>query len=225
MDGVRTRGSSLRHGDVVATVLPSGPSEPAVVRHGFVASAAAVVIGTLSDLAPYIPFLALTWAFYGWGRLRNSRTGRATLLANQAAGLTEPVSLHPLIDSSRCLGSGACVLACPEENTLGVIGGKAQLIAPADCIGHGAQLICPILKTNLTARLDASRTDRSARIQHATQAVSPGGACAALRPPGASDINAPRHPAPSRSRRAGRTGEVCVVKNPISIEMAGYRNT
>lgn len=55
----------------------------------------------------------------------------------QAAGLTEPPSLHPVIDVNRCIGSGACADACPEE-ALGVVNGKAVLINPAVCIGHGA---------------------------------------------------------------------------------------
>jgi thioredoxin reductase/NAD-dependent dihydropyrimidine dehydrogenase PreA subunit len=64
------------------------------------------------------------------------------------AGLTEPVSLHPVIDPNRCLGCGACVVACPEQpdhKVLGLIGGKAQLISPTDCIGHGAcKIACPM---------------------------------------------------------------------------------
>ena len=59
------------------------------------------------------------------------------------AGLTEPPSLHPLVDPRRCLGSRACVTACPEK-AIGIIGGKAQLINPAHCIGHGAcKTACP----------------------------------------------------------------------------------
>ena len=54
------------------------------------------------------------------------------------AGLTEPPSLHPIIDRSRCLGCGSCVLACHEKDVLGVINRKAELIAPTRCIGHGA---------------------------------------------------------------------------------------
>lgn len=60
------------------------------------------------------------------------------------AGLTEPASLHPVIDPARCLGSGACVTACPEGDVLGMIRRKAELINPAKCIGHGAcQRACP----------------------------------------------------------------------------------
>ncbi|MEY4100389.1 MAG: hypothetical protein RL300_1560 [Pseudomonadota bacterium] len=58
--------------------------------------------------------------------------------------LTEPPSLHPLIDSVRCIGSGSCVKACPEE-ALGIVNGKAVLVNAAACIGHGACLsACPV---------------------------------------------------------------------------------
>jgi thioredoxin reductase (NADPH) len=64
-----------------------------------------------------------------------------------AAGLTEPASLHPIVDPSKCLGCGACVKACPEQplhQVLGLIGGKAVLVGPTDCIGHGAcKTVCP----------------------------------------------------------------------------------
>ena len=67
-----------------------------------------------------------------------------TLTEVTEAGLTEPASLHPIIDPSKCLGCGACVSACPEGNILGLIKGKAQLIHPTKCIGHGAcKVACP----------------------------------------------------------------------------------
>ena len=61
-----------------------------------------------------------------------------------ASGLTEPASLHPVIDPAICMGCGACVYACPEGKILGLVRGKARLVEPANCIGHGAcQAACP----------------------------------------------------------------------------------
>jgi len=60
------------------------------------------------------------------------------------AGLTEPPSLHPVFDHSKCLGCGSCVRACPEKNVLGLIRGKAELICPTHCVGHGVcKEACP----------------------------------------------------------------------------------
>ena len=60
------------------------------------------------------------------------------------AGLTEPSSLHPVVDPNICVGSGSCARACPEH-AIGLIDGKAHLIAPAKCIGHGAcAASCPL---------------------------------------------------------------------------------
>lgn len=59
-------------------------------------------------------------------------------------GLYEPVSLYPVVDSTRCIQSGACIKACPEHDILGIINGKATIINAAQCIGHGACfLACP----------------------------------------------------------------------------------
>jgi thioredoxin reductase/Pyruvate/2-oxoacid:ferredoxin oxidoreductase delta subunit len=61
------------------------------------------------------------------------------------AGLTEPASLHPIIDKSICLGCKSCIKACPEKNVLGLIDGKVELISPTHCIGHGAcEAACPL---------------------------------------------------------------------------------
>lgn len=62
----------------------------------------------------------------------------------KAEGLAEPASLHPIIDETKCLACKACVSACPEDNVLGIINNKAQLINASHCIGHGAcQKACP----------------------------------------------------------------------------------
>ena len=53
-------------------------------------------------------------------------------------GLHEPISLHPYVDVNRCMGTGACVKACPEKDILGMKHGKAMVINASRCIGHGA---------------------------------------------------------------------------------------
>ena len=60
-------------------------------------------------------------------------------------GTYEPVSLYPVVDTSRCINSGACIKACPEHDILGIQNGKATIINAAQCIGHGACFrACPV---------------------------------------------------------------------------------
>jgi len=60
-------------------------------------------------------------------------------------GLFEPVSLYPHIDLNSCIGSGACINACPEKDILGIVEGVATVINTANCIGHGACFhACPV---------------------------------------------------------------------------------
>ena len=97
-----------------------------------------------SLLAWYLAPAAALMAFYVWRR-RRSESGHARELAGSiAAGLTEPPSLHPVVDPLRCIGSGGCVRACPEK-ALGIVDGRATLVSPASCIGHGAcEATCPV---------------------------------------------------------------------------------
>lgn len=88
--------------------------------------------------------LALAVGAYVLIKRARHRSHAAVLADATAAGLAEPVSLHPVVDSLRCIGSGSCTQACPEQ-ALGVVGGKAVLINGAACIGHGACLAaCPV---------------------------------------------------------------------------------
>jgi len=60
-------------------------------------------------------------------------------------GSYEPVSLHPVVDIETCIGSGACIAACPEKDILGIINGKAHTINASRCVGHGACFhACPV---------------------------------------------------------------------------------
>lgn len=90
-----------------------------------------------------LPFL-FVMAFYIHHQSRLNRRGRQRLHEARESGLTEPASIHPVINLSRCCGSGACVKACPEK-ALSLINGKAVLTDPTHCIGHGACLeACPV---------------------------------------------------------------------------------
>lgn len=94
---------------------------------------------------PYVAALVLVWVPYALAQRRRSRRSRAVLRESRELGLHEPASLHPLIDEAQCIGCNACVKACPEQNVLGLIGGKARLLRAANCIGHGAcQEACPV---------------------------------------------------------------------------------
>ncbi len=88
-----------------------------------------------------VPYLAWTW-------IDRRRHGRAAQIHDDIAALGEdalPSSLHPVIDLDDCIGSGACVRACPEQEILGITDGRARLINPLACVGHGACLAaCPV---------------------------------------------------------------------------------
>jgi thioredoxin reductase/ferredoxin len=60
-------------------------------------------------------------------------------------GFHEPLSLHPVINQDICIGSGACVAACPEHDILGIVNGKGTTINASRCVGHGACFhACPV---------------------------------------------------------------------------------
>ncbi|KAF0205026.1 MAG: FAD-dependent pyridine nucleotide-disulfide [Gallionellaceae bacterium] len=95
------------------------------------------------DLAFYAIPLAIIVFFYLRGRSKKETAAVEQFSEAVEAGLTEPSSLHPLIDHKKCLGAGSCITACPE-NAIGMIKGKAVLINPTYCIGHGAcAAACP----------------------------------------------------------------------------------
>jgi len=94
----------------------------------------------------FIP-LGVVWLGYILARARREKRNRRVHEEAIRSGMTEPASIHPLINHNRCVGCGSCVAACPEHpghKVLGLINGKSHLIGPTDCIGHGAcKDVCP----------------------------------------------------------------------------------
>lgn len=90
-------------------------------------------------------FVGLTLLVYiRKGSKQSKRVQEKVELAKEL-GMFEPISLHPYINESACMGSGACIKACPEKDILGIVDGKATIINATSCIGHGACfLACPV---------------------------------------------------------------------------------
>ena len=92
----------------------------------------------------YLAVMVVLWWLYLRRQRRIQRENAQQLQQSLEAGLAEPASLHPVIDTQRCIGSSSCVKACPED-ALGIVNGKAVLINGASCIGHGAcRAACPV---------------------------------------------------------------------------------
>lgn len=76
---------------------------------------------------------------------RKSTRAQATFDEAVETGQDQPVSLHPYINPDTCIGTGACVKACPEVDVLGLVTNRGKLINPSRCIGHGlCAAACPV---------------------------------------------------------------------------------
>ena len=88
--------------------------------------------------------VVVVWWYWKQGQTASAQTAVKVEKA-KASGRFEPVSLYPHIDPNVCIGSGACVRACPEKDILGIVDGKATVINTASCVGHGACFMaCPV---------------------------------------------------------------------------------
>jgi thioredoxin reductase/NAD-dependent dihydropyrimidine dehydrogenase PreA subunit len=83
-----------------------------------------------------------------WTRVDAAKRDRAKKVEWDVSALGDdavPTSLHPHIDLDVCIGSGACVRACPEHDVIGITDGRARLVNPLVCVGHGAcAASCPV---------------------------------------------------------------------------------
>lgn len=83
--------------------------------------------------------------FYLKREKRKSQSVQEKIERAKELGFHEPVSLHPVIDYDICIGSGACVKACPEQDILGLVNGSGKCINTSHCVGHGACFhSCPV---------------------------------------------------------------------------------
>ncbi|HMS68692.1 MAG TPA: NAD(P)-binding domain-containing protein [Saprospiraceae bacterium] len=90
-------------------------------------------------------FCAITIYVYLKKHRKNSAKVVAKIIKAKEEGLYEPMSLHPYIDSTQCIGCGSCVTACPEKDILGLVDNKAEVINASNCVGHGACFhACPV---------------------------------------------------------------------------------
>jgi thioredoxin reductase/NAD-dependent dihydropyrimidine dehydrogenase PreA subunit len=94
-----------------------------------------------------LPPLLILAIYFIWYRARERKSAQTRQQAIEA-GLSNPSSLHPIIDRNKCIGCKSCVFACPQQlghDVLGIFHGKAELLEPANCIGHGAcKTVCPV---------------------------------------------------------------------------------
>ena len=83
---------------------------------------ALVVVLGLAAVAG-IPYLV-------WTAMEARKHRHATQLHQDALALGDvvPVSIHPEVDLDECIGSGACVRACPEKEILAITDGRARLL-------------------------------------------------------------------------------------------------
>lgn len=89
--------------------------------------------------------IGLVLLIYILKQRRESKRSEEKLIIAKEENLHEPVSIYPYIDPDRCFKSGACAMACPETDVLGIRHGRAVLINASHCIGHGACFkACPV---------------------------------------------------------------------------------
>ncbi|MFO0694549.1 MAG: NAD(P)-binding domain-containing protein [Polyangiales bacterium] len=111
-----------------------------------------------------------------WERRNAHHEARAAARIEGAGELLElpPEGLHPKIDPDSCIGSGSCVLACPEKDILTVVAGRARVANPLACVGHGACAeACPVQAIELVFG-NAKRGVELPKVDPSYQTTRPG---------------------------------------------------
>jgi len=109
-----------------------------------------VIIENIATYLLVIALIAFLFFYYIRSRKKHAQATRQKIHKAKELGFNEPVSLHPVINYDICIGSAACVAACPEHDILGVANGKAVTINASRCVGHGACFhACPVQAISL----------------------------------------------------------------------------
>ncbi len=104
--------------------------------------------------------------FYLRNNAKKYKTTSEKIQKAKEFGFHEPVSLHPVVDVETCIGSGACVAACPEKDVLGIVHGHAATINASRCVGHGACFhACPMQAITLCIGTE----ERGVELPHISQ--------------------------------------------------------
>ncbi len=99
---------------------------------------------TFSYLIALVLTVLIIYLYIKYNKKKSEKT-EAKIRKASELGLHEPVSLHPVVDINTCIGSGACITACPEKDILGIADGHAKVINASRCVGHGACFhACPM---------------------------------------------------------------------------------
>ena len=92
----------------------------------------------------YSLILLLPLGFYIHRQARREALAREAVERGQVFS-DGPLGQHPHIDVSNCIGCQGCTKVCPEGDVLGMLGGKAAVVKPYRCIGHGMCAdACPV---------------------------------------------------------------------------------
>lgn len=109
-----------------------------------------VLIENIISYVFVLGIVAMVTFFYLKRIKKISATTEAKISKAKEYGFHEPFSLHPVVDTNTCIGSGACIEACPEKDILGWRNGKASTINTSRCVGHGACFhACPVSAISL----------------------------------------------------------------------------
>ena len=109
-----------------------------------------VILENIVTYLIVVAFIAFLFYYYIKEHKKNSQNTKKKIAKAKELGFNEPVSLHPVINYDICIGSAACVTACPEKDILGVVSGKAITINASRCVGHGACFhACPVQAISL----------------------------------------------------------------------------